>query len=93
MILGLLLIAAATVKSRLPPKPRAWEAKVFAEPFRDVNFIMLVVSSFLFFLGLFIPINYIEVQALSNGMSVRLAGYLLAILNAARYIQSTSLMI
>ena len=43
---------------------------------------MLTLSSFFFFFGLFIPINFIEVQAIENGMSVRLAGYLLAILNA-----------
>lgn len=85
MILGLLVIAFFTVKSRLPPKPRAWELKVFVEPFQDLRFTMIIISSFIFFLGLFIPINYIEVEALAGGMSVRLAGYLLAVLNAARY--------
>lgn len=82
MILGLLMISLLTVKSRLPPRPRALEFKVFLEPFRDIRFVMIVISSWLFFLGLFIPINYIEVQALAGGMSFRLAGYLLPILNS-----------
>jgi MFS family permease len=53
------------------------------EPFKDLKFILVTLSSFLFFFGLFIPINFIEVQAIHSGMSTRLAGYLLAILNAA----------
>ncbi|KAF1841859.1 MFS general substrate transporter [Cucurbitaria berberidis CBS 394.84] len=83
VILGLMCIAGLTVKSRLPPRPRPFQLKVFLEPFHDVSFVLLTTSSFLFFFGLFIPINFIEVQAIANGMSVRLAGYLLAVLNAA----------
>jgi MFS family permease len=83
MILGLLIIALFTVSARLPPKPRAFELKVFLEPFRDLKFIMVTASSFLFFFGVFIPINFIEVEAIHSGMSTRLAGYLLAVLNAA----------
>lgn len=85
LILGLLLVAMLTVKSRLPPKPRAFELKVFWEPFLDTRFNLVTISSFLFFMGLFIPINFIEVQAAASGMSTRLAGYLISILNAARY--------
>ncbi|KAJ4293269.1 hypothetical protein N0V90_008551 [Kalmusia sp. IMI 367209] len=83
MILGLMLIAFATVKSRLPPKTRAFELKVFIEPFQDLRFTVMVVAAFIFFLGLFIPINFIEVEAMANGMSTHLASYLLAVLNAA----------
>lgn len=84
MILGLMVLAFFTVKSRLPPKVRHFELKVFYEPFKDLKFVLITISSFLFFLGLFIPINFIEVEALADGMSERLAGYLLAVLNAAR---------
>ncbi|KAF1958903.1 MFS general substrate transporter [Byssothecium circinans] len=83
LILALLLLALVTVKSRLPPRPRKWQLDIFAEPFRDLRFTLTLIPSFLFFFGLFIPINYIEVQAMASGMSIRLAGYLLAILNAA----------
>jgi hypothetical protein len=58
--------------------------KVFLEPFKDITFVMLTAASFLFFLGLFIPINFIEVAAIHSGMSIELSGYLLAVLNAAR---------
>ncbi|PVH97821.1 MFS general substrate transporter [Periconia macrospinosa] len=83
VILGLLLIALATVKSRLPPKPRKWQLVVFMEPFQDGRFVFTIIPAFVFFFGLFIPINYLEVQALEGGMSQRLGGYLLSILNAA----------
>ncbi|KAF1942167.1 MFS general substrate transporter [Clathrospora elynae] len=83
MILGLMGIAIITVRSRLPPKPRAFALRVFLDPFKDSKCLLLTISSFFFFLGLFISINFIEVQALANDMSIRLAGYLLAILNTA----------
>jgi MFS family permease len=83
MILGLLGIAIFTVSARLPPKLQAFKLKVFLEPFKDLKFDLVTLSSFLFFFGLFIPINFIEVQAIHHGMSTRLAGYLLAVLNAA----------
>ncbi|KAJ4343891.1 hypothetical protein N0V87_000174 [Didymella glomerata] len=82
MLLGLLIIAIFTIKSRLPPRPRPLSFPVFLEPFKDTRFVLLTASSFFFFMGLFIPINFIEVQAIADGMSVRLAGYLLAVLNA-----------
>jgi MFS family permease len=84
LILGLMIIAFLTVKSRLPPKPRALQLQVFLEPFKDVKFVLITASSFFFFMGIFIPINFIEVIAIHDGMSIRLAGYLLAVLNAAR---------
>lgn len=84
MVLGLMCIAAVTVKSRLAPKPRAFELAVFIEPFQDTRYLLVVIGAFLFFMGVFVPMNFIEVEALSNGMSTRLAGYLLAVLNAAR---------
>ncbi|KAJ4413177.1 hypothetical protein N0V91_000151 [Didymella pomorum] len=82
MLFGLLVIAIFTIKSRLPPRPRPLSFPVFLEPFKDMRFVLLTASSFFFFMGLFIPINFIEVQAISDGMSTRLAGYLLAVLNA-----------
>jgi MFS family permease len=84
LILGLLIVAFATIKSRLPPKPRSLEIGVFIEPLKDIRFILMLISSFTFFMGLFIPINFIEVQAAANGMGAQLATYLISILNAAR---------
>jgi MFS family permease len=86
LILALMIVAIFTVRSRLPPTPRKLELSVFIEPFKDMRFNILAFSSFLFFMGLFIPINFIEVEAIASGMSTQLAGYLLAVLNAARYV-------
>lgn len=83
VIFGLMCIASLTVKSRLPPKPRPFKLGVFLEPFKDVRFVLVTIASFLFFMAMFIPLNFIEIQAISDGMSFRLAGYLLPILNAA----------
>ncbi|KAF2192227.1 MFS general substrate transporter [Zopfia rhizophila CBS 207.26] len=83
LILALLGIANLTVKSRLPPKKRPFKVTLFLEPLKDIRWIMTTVSSFLFFLGMFIPINYIEFQSLASGMSMHLASYLIPILNAA----------
>ncbi|KAF2007257.1 MFS general substrate transporter [Amniculicola lignicola CBS 123094] len=83
LILFLLGVAFLTVKSRLPPKPRKLELAVFQEPFKDIKWVMVTLSSFLFFMGLFVPMNFIELQAGAAGMSHHLASYLIPILNAA----------
>jgi len=85
LILGLMAIANVTVKSRLPPRPRTFKIAHFIEPFTDMRWVTITISSFLFFMGLFIPINFVEVQSLAAGMSVNLASYLIPILNAGRY--------
>jgi MFS family permease len=86
LFLALLSVANLMVKSRLPPKPRPFRVGVLFEPFKDLTFVLIGVSAFLFFFAVFIPINFIEVQALAGGMSPRLASYLIPILNAARYV-------
>ncbi|KAF2271034.1 MFS general substrate transporter [Lojkania enalia] len=83
LLLGLLIIANLTIKSRLPPQPRAFRLAVFFETFKDPRFVLTTAASFVFFMGVFIPINFVEIQALSNGMPSHLAGYLIPILNAA----------
>jgi MFS family permease len=54
----------------------------FTTPFTEAPFVTLVIACFLFFMGLFLPINFIETQALAQGMSLNLAQYLIPILNA-----------
>ena len=84
LILGLLIIANLTVRSRIPPTPRPLSIREFFIPLTELPFILLTASSFLVFLGLFIPFNYITIAApQAVGMSVDLASYLLSILNAA----------
>ncbi|KAI9830253.1 MAG: hypothetical protein M1819_005780 [Sarea resinae] len=81
MILGMLVIANLTVKSRLPPSPKPLDMMEFIHPLKERPFILVVAASFLFFFGMFLPFNYIIVQGTASGMSSRLAGYLPAILN------------
>lgn len=81
MLFALLVTATLTVTSRVPTSPRPLRLKVIFEPFTDSRFVVLTISSFTFFMGMFIPINFIEIQAIANGMSTRLAGYIVPILN------------
>ena len=85
MILGLMIIANLTVKSRLEPRPSPLVIMEFIRPLKEPPFLFTALASFLFFFGTFLPFNFIILQAQEQGMSARLANYLLAILNAARY--------
>ena len=82
LILVLLIHANLTVKSRLPPNPKPWSFKEFTDPLKELPYFLVVASSFLFFFGMFLPFNYIILYAEKQGMSQRLASYLVAILNA-----------
>ncbi|KAK3168045.1 hypothetical protein OEA41_004491 [Lepraria neglecta] len=83
LILGLLIYANFTVKSRLPPTPRPWALMDFIKPFMELPYFLTVFGAFLFFFGMFLPFTFIILSAQYNGMSANLSGYLLAILNAA----------
>ncbi|KAJ4203189.1 hypothetical protein NW767_005300 [Fusarium falciforme] len=83
LILGLLIIANLTIVSRLPPSPAPLPLKGFFKPFAERAYLFTVTSAFIYFLGLFVPINYIAAQAAQLGMSENLAQYLIPILNAA----------
>lgn len=86
MILGLLIVANLTVTSRLPPKPTALSREQMAKPFRERGFLMLLAGLFILNFGIFIPIDYLQVQGLEAGMRPQLAQYLIAILNAGRLV-------
>ncbi len=82
LILGLLIYANLTVKSRLPPQPKIWNITDFIKPLGELPFLLTVLASFAFFFGMFLPFNFIILSAEYNGMGPNLAGYLLAVLNA-----------
>lgn len=52
------------------------------QPFREWEFIFVALGFFFFTYGIFVPINYLPVQALAAGMKPSLAEYLIPILNA-----------
>ena len=88
-ILGLLIYANCTVRSRLPPTPKPWSLKEFITPLGELPFFLVVFGSFLFFFGMFLPFNYIILYAEAKGVSTRLASYMLAILNAVSVLGRT----
>lgn len=56
-ILGLMVVANVTVKSRLEPKPKPLNLKEFIHPLQDPTFSLVCAASFVFFLAVFIPFN------------------------------------
>ena len=84
LILGLLILANLTVKSRLPPRPQQFSILDFIVPFKELPFSLIAVGSFLTYLGALLPLNYIILYAQHNGMSADLSGYLIPILSATR---------
>lgn len=84
MILFLLAIAIVTVKARLPrTKSNAPGKTTLLHPFKEPAFALTLFGYMLLTYGVFIPINYVIVEAQINGMSASLAAYLLPMLNAA----------
>lgn len=82
MFLALLTISCLTVKSRLPPKPRPFVLQEYRDTFKDVRMVLTIAGSFFFMWGMFLPFNYILLQAEAAGMNATLVPYLLPILNA-----------
>lgn len=85
IMLSLLVIANLTLKARVRMPRGPYDPFGFLRPFKELTFNLTVAGAFLFFLGLFIPINYIIAEAQYFGMSYTLAQYLLSILNAASF--------
>lgn len=88
MFLGMLIISCLTVKSRLPPRPRPFVFREYIDSLRDVPMIITVIGLFLFMWGMFLPFNYVILQARAAGVSESLVHYLLPILNAVRYVNA-----
>jgi MFS family permease len=80
VMLPLLAFSCVAIKSRLPPRTTTF---FIGAAFKEANFVLLIVSVFLMFLGMFTPLFFIPTYAVTRGMDATLASYLLAILNAA----------
>ena len=88
MFLFLLVIALLTVRSRLDHKPSSFQAMDFVQPLKETPLVLLALASFFFFMGVFLPYNFLVVEARDNGMDPRLANYLLTVLSATRLVQA-----
>ncbi|MCJ1246965.1 hypothetical protein MMC30_004176 [Trapelia coarctata] len=80
LLLILLILANALIKSRLPPKPggSVWPDFLI---FRDKVFTLTTAGVFFIEWGLFIPISYISLYALHVGLDPALSYQLIALLN------------
>ncbi|KAF5231784.1 hypothetical protein FAUST_9080 [Fusarium austroamericanum] len=83
MIMFLLIIANLTVKCFTPPRPQKVSRSQLVKPLREPEFVFCLLGFFFFTFGMFIPINYLPVQALQAGVDPNFAQYLIPILNAA----------
>ncbi|RVX67783.1 hypothetical protein B0A52_07711 [Exophiala mesophila] len=83
LILAIMLVCIATVRSRIPPSPRPLRASDFTSPWKEIPFTLLTVGTFATMLGLFLPFTFLVVEARSRGVPRDLSIYLISILNGA----------
>lgn len=81
--LALLTISNVTVKSLHPPSPKKVTGSQLAKPFREVDYLLLLGGFLFLTYGIFVPLNFLPLQAASTGLSHHIVQYLLPILNAA----------
>ncbi|OBT38673.1 hypothetical protein VE00_10908 [Pseudogymnoascus sp. WSF 3629] len=81
LILGLLIVANLTTRSRLPPHPHSPTKEELMRPFKEPMMLLVTAGTALLTFGIFIPVTYLVVEATASGMSAELAQYLIPILN------------
>ncbi|ETS84626.1 hypothetical protein PFICI_02651 [Pestalotiopsis fici W106-1] len=84
MILPLLAFSCVVVKTRIPLRTSKVSIP-FAQVLGNKTYLLLVASMFFLFMGVFTPLFYIPTFATTLGIEATLAGYTLAILNAASF--------
>ncbi|RMZ88086.1 hypothetical protein DV736_g4682, partial [Chaetothyriales sp. CBS 134916] len=82
LILGLMIVANITIVSRLPPHSRPVSWRDFVMPFTELPFFLLSFGSFLMFMGLFLPFNFLILAAADRHVPESLLIYLIPILNS-----------
>lgn len=85
LILACCIFANFTVRSRLHHSPKPLNLDDYWRPLRETPFSTFTFGYFLFYLGFFVPYNFIILEAKRYGMSPGLASYLVPILNAGGY--------
>ena len=82
--LVLLIIVNFTVKARIQPTPQPVSLREFVRPFSSLSFSLSVAGACLVYLAIFLPYNYVIVQAREAGLSPDIVSYLVPIMNATR---------
>ncbi|CAK7238173.1 hypothetical protein SEUCBS140593_010399, partial [Sporothrix eucalyptigena] len=80
--LGLLVVSLLTVRSRLPHKPSRLSLSGFACQYKDPCVLVFSLAGLFLLLGLYLPYDYLALDALGSGMPPGRAMYLLVVLNA-----------
>lgn len=82
LILGLLIVANMTAAARLPPNPSLVSRQTLLGPFLDMKLMLINIGFLILTFGIFIPINYITVEAITHDVNLELSHYLVATMNA-----------
>ncbi|KAK3316851.1 major facilitator superfamily domain-containing protein [Apodospora peruviana] len=93
LILALQIVAIFTLRARKAPAPKKTPAVIqaapsravaLAAPFKEFPFVVMLLGMFILMYGIFIPVNYIALQALEQAhVSESMSLYLVAIFNGA----------
>ncbi|KAL2845476.1 MFS general substrate transporter [Aspergillus pseudoustus] len=83
IFLALLCIPLIVLEPRIRPKPQPWEFRAFLKPLHEPAFLVTTLGLAVFSWGMFIPFNFLVLEAQSRGMRPALATYQISILNAA----------
>jgi MFS family permease len=82
LILLLLIIANLTVRPFYKPARHAIRLAQFIQPYKELDFVLIVIGFLFYTFGYFIPFNYLTVNALEAGVEPYLVQYLIPILNS-----------
>jgi hypothetical protein len=68
MLLSLMIIGNATVKSRITPQARPFNIQELIDPLTEIPFLCTSLTTFFFMFGTFLPFDFIPSQAEYDGM-------------------------
>ena len=80
LITPILAFPCVAIRARLPSRTSTFWIPA---AYKDAKFLLLIAALFFIFIGMFTPLFFIPTYAVTRGMDPTLAGYLLAIVNAA----------
>jgi len=86
VFLFFLCVSIVTVRSRLVHKPSRFDVMDVVRPLKEGPVLTLALAGFFFFLGVFLPYNFMVVEAVDKGMSSSRANDLLVVLSTTRYV-------
>lgn len=79
----LLSVACVTIRSRLAPATKPVDMRLYVRGVREPAMLATVGALFFVFWGIFLPYQFVILQARSQGMSADMVVYLLPILHSA----------